>query len=146
MNDRDLDRAVAEALGWTILTPGQMPEETEMDRTCMMASGGLGLCRYRLLSTTPDYWTLDPWRPSTDIAAAFTVLDELRKRGLWWMIDVDDDRFALSIILPARDPKLPDWGQALDEWTAEGSTLPEVICEAAVEALEGISEPEDEDA
>jgi hypothetical protein len=113
MGNRDLDRAVAERLGYTY-------------------DGSAWWTHPDGLRTSVDGLP----RFSTDIAAAFTVLDELRRRGLWWQIDVDDDRFALSIILPARDPMLPDWGQAMDEWTAEGSVLPKVICKAALEALQ----------
>jgi hypothetical protein len=114
MNKRALDRAVAKALGYTY-------------------DGSAWWTHPDGLRTSVDGLP----RFSADIAVAFTVLDELRRRGLWWQIDVDDDRFALSIILPARDPQLPDWGQAMNEWTAGGSTLPEVICVAAIDALKG---------
>lgn len=131
MTSRELDRAVAEALGMTLATTKS--SVTGMIYYSLTGAGqtrGLVWCgsEARAWDCCPHY--------STDIAAAFGVLEELRRRRLWYTLEADTDGFMLSIILPANDPKLPPWGQAMNEWSAEGTALPEVICTAALKALE----------
>jgi hypothetical protein len=130
MGNRDLDRAVAEHLGYVISRDIGREYYTYM---LLDPSGRPVEANY--YHTPDDAWLYACPLFSSEGEEVFTVLDELRKRGLWWTINADTDGFDISIIVPANDPKLPPWGQALNEWTADGSTLPEVICEAALEAL-----------
>ena len=69
-------------MGWEVLTPAQTSTiEDVNDRVCcLQPHPGLGLMRY---FDGPHMWELRRWHPSTDIVAAWDIIDRFRAPELW---------------------------------------------------------------
>ena len=126
---RELDRLVAErVMGWRLWESSRPIHWAEERDGCYIHTGWNvnGLAHSRPV-----------WSPSTDITAAWAVVEHLLRRGLF-----------LDIYSP-RQNGAPDWLEDLDRWVvvicdwkheaglarAEAETLPLAICLAALEAV-----------
>jgi hypothetical protein len=129
MSNRDLDRAVAERLGWhDFIRPG-IPTYSTLGPDYAVPPG---------VDLTPSRGYERIPRFSTDVAAAFTVVEACWQRGIsmWigtnWPTGASRERWAVQ------------WqpvGQNAHAW-AYGETAAEAICHAALDALKDIETEE----
>lgn len=129
---RELDILVAEkVMGWKKLTCGQCNNRPWLPAgiPCAYWHNQDGK------ETAPifDIWTggmgdrLEElaWKPSTDIAAAWQAVENIRKRG-----------FPLSLNHQGKDWwEAIFWDETDDRWKGEGSSAPHAICLAALKAV-----------
>ncbi len=129
---RELDALVAEkVMGWQVLTPDET-EHLEEVNDCMVVvhPNPYGVMRY--VEKSYNYYGYVEWHPSTDIAAAWQVVERMRELG-WFSSHTD-----LTI----------DSGQEWWSWhftdikppgsttvKAQGHTAPHAICLAALAAV-----------
>lgn len=108
---RALDARVAELLGWTRgrTRYGEMPWYPP--GTTIETGGRLNIPRY-----------------STDIAAAWLVVEEMERRGWWFHLHPNDDGIYSMYFHKYQEGKLP---------TGYGETAPLAICRAALAVIEG---------
>lgn len=113
----------ANVMGWKVLTPEQTRHMTSVsDRVCVLQPV-FGLMRYY---NGPHMWEMRRWHPSTDIVAAWDVIDRFRAPEL--------HRHSIGFC------------NRLRELRVETYTAPEMayqICQIARESLEPIPSWED---
>ena len=127
MTDAELDVAVArEVMGWT--------EPLHVTADCEKRRGGR--TRYWLIGTPPICTICNGRnlpRFSTDIAAAFEVVEAMRGRGYWWEMRCPcqrgDDRHIARFEMDA------DVAGPYTFAAARHASLPRAICKAALEAV-----------
>jgi len=80
-----------------------------------------------------------PWRPSTDIAAAWQVVEKMQQHGFWCQMrtpfDVPGGKWYDKYWAGFTPHGMSGWNGTPDNWT-QADTLLIAICHAALEALE----------
>jgi hypothetical protein len=115
---RELDALVAErVMGWVLTLSPRSIAEADDEEWWSMPSG---LVRH-----------VDYWRPSTDIAAAWEVVEKLRDLGFFLDISVAVDRFDVDM----RADRMPSDWWLREGPLAEATTAPLAICRAALQAI-----------
>lgn len=127
---RELDRAVAQGVFG-------LPERT-LDDPCPNCGGEMRNCGIRARCFNCDEWIHAPYRDySTDIAAAWDVVEKMHARGWLFHVLAMVDGWVVN----AREYALPpdgDWQKAMNTpgFVQEpGDTAPETICRAALSAV-----------
>lgn len=75
---------------------------------------------------------------STDIAAAWLVVERMRDRGYWVRIEDYTDGWRVTFSVPSKDEP-DDWLN--DVMLSEAGTMPAAVCDAALEVLEAHERP-----
>lgn len=129
---RELDAMIAErVMGWTAVEHEHRGARGE---AWFVLSGVVPLAEVR--AQVPGY--------SSDIAAAFLVVEKLSERGFDYLIEGHEERNGADFVAHAQFSQFRQFPRAInieeDAWKA---TLPHAICLAALAAIEAASPVDD---
>lgn len=118
---REMDARVAETvMGWLVVEGGgeDWYERLVTRWPCLVMFPAGNVCLHR-----SEYGESESWKPSTDIAAAWEVVEHLQKSG-WWLL------------LTSPRKSTPLWTAVLPGLVySESETAPLAICRAALLAV-----------